>query len=220
MRDVVNIRWGRGNASSSVRCVAALLTSFVVVLFVPALPAGAHGVDVTAELVDPADETGVIAGEVLVGFTDETGETCVEVVASSGTFSLSIHRVAEPLASLISFDGVAGGEETCQLADVDVVNEVLADIDANAITVVGDGELVGTGVLTKPKPPGFESTEPRSSAADQPDESAGAETAGSSTQNSRLLVAAVLLGPLAIAIVGLVAVKRVAARRESRDLPA
>lgn len=125
------------------RRLASVLGTIALVLAAHAGVASAHGVEVTADL------DGTIA---TLELTDETGEVCVSVdPASEASAVAAVVDGSTDEVLLILGEGF-GTTESCRFHDVDIVNGVLADVDAHRF-VLAFGNDETSGVLMKPRLP-------------------------------------------------------------------
>ena len=123
------------------RRLASVFGTIALVLMTYSTSASAHGVDVTAEI------DGAIA---TLELTDETGEVCVGIdpAPEKAAVVAIINDISEEVLLILGegFDTTP----SCQFFDVDIVNDILADVDAHRLVVAfGSGE--SSGVLTKPR---------------------------------------------------------------------
>ena len=120
---------------------ASVLGTIAVVLATYGAPASAHGVEVTADVGE---------AKATLELTDETGEVCVAIdPAPQNSAVVAIAESAGGEVRLILGEGFGPGSR-CQFFDVDIVNSVLADVDAHRL-VIAFGNDESSGVLTKPR---------------------------------------------------------------------
>ena len=126
-------------SASALGIIALILTTY-------GTTAAAHGVEVTAEIDDTT---------ATLELTDETGEVCIGIdPAPRSTAVVAIVEDSSDEVLLILGEGF-NATPSCQFFDVDVVNGVLADVDAHRL-VVASGSTEASGVLTKPRLPDSE----------------------------------------------------------------
>lgn len=160
--------------------MAPVLGTLALVLLTHPGVAGAHGVDITAD-VDGTTAT--------LELTDETGEVCIAV--DPAPENSAVHAIVDEDSNevlLILGEGF-GPAESCQFFDVDVVNGILADVDGHRL-VIAFGGSEASGLLSKPALPESE-TATGVVAAD-------AET--SETNTTLVFGAGIALGVLAVVV--------------------
>lgn len=169
-----------GFMSMMFRRSAFAFGTFGLVLLSYASHSAAHGVDVSAD-VDGATAT--------LELTDETGEVCIAV--DPAPENSAVHAIVDEDSNevlLILGEGF-GADESCQFFDVDVVNGILADVDAHRL-VIAFGGSESSGQLTKPVLP-----ESETATGAAPTE---AET--SETNTTLVFGAGIALGVLAVVV--------------------
>lgn len=122
------------------RRLAPVVGTIALVLTTLSSPAAAHGVDITA------DVDGTAAA---LELTDETGEVCIAV--DPAPENSAVHAIVDDVSNevlLILGEGF-GADESCQFFDIDVVNGILADVDAHRL-VIAFGGSEASGLLAKP----------------------------------------------------------------------
>ncbi len=152
------------------RRLACVLGTIGLSLMAYSAPASAHGVEVTAD-IDGSTAT--------LELTDETGEVCVAVdPAPPAAAVVAIVDDESDEVLLILGEGF-NATSACQFFDVDIVNGILADVDAHRL-VIASGRSESSGLLTKPRVS-------ESETAIAPSDDDTAETIGESETNVPLV---------------------------------
>jgi len=120
---------------------ATVLGTIALVLAGYSTAAAGHGVDITAEIDDSI---------ATLELTDETGEVCIAIDPAPQTSAVAAITEASGSEVLLILGEGFGPASGCQFFDVDIVNDILADVDAHQL-VVAFGNEEASGVLTKPR---------------------------------------------------------------------
>jgi hypothetical protein len=113
-------------------------------VLVMASPAGAHGVDIVADLEgQPAQ----------LELTDETGEVCLRFGSAVDPTDLITIAVVSTGETALDLGEGFGMEEVCLFLEPDSVDSVLADVDGHELVRRQPNGSVNRATLQKPLPP-------------------------------------------------------------------